>query len=73
MSAFANVDIAAVNANGVLAFENSGLLEHMKQSMESSPCARVWISGSSPILSAFSLLFWKNWLFPRRLPPLLMP
>lgn len=34
MSAFTNVDVAAINANGVIAFENSGLLDKLKYAME---------------------------------------
>lgn len=36
MSAFTTVDIASINTKGVLAFETSGLLETIKQNMEST-------------------------------------
>lgn len=42
MSAFANVDVKAINAAGVLAFEASGLLERMKTQMVSKNTDEVY-------------------------------
>ena len=61
MSAFANVDTAAINAAGVLAFESSGFLETLKTNISSSTNTDIaWTASIMGCFNQFAKCLIKN-------------